>query len=83
MKRTRTMSRWAAARRLQELALRIAGGRPLRVGRRATRAGDRVTLEEELEVSDGVVEFELELRWPATPGRRAARAPAPGRRRAR
>ena len=72
MAEERSMARFEVARRLQELALRVAAGRPIRVGGRAVRVPDEVILEEELEEEDGEVEIEIELRWATKPARKAA-----------
>jgi hypothetical protein len=83
MAKKRTMTRLALARRLQELALRIAAGKPVRVGGVSARVPERVLLEEELETRDGETELELEVSWPAPrrPAAKGARA-APRRSRA-
>jgi hypothetical protein len=65
MGKGRTLTRLALARHLQELALRIAAGEPVRVGGAEVRIPDRVLLEEEVETHDGVTELELELKWEA------------------
>ena len=68
----RTMTRWALARRLQMLAIRVAAGKPIRIGRTSIRVPDKVVWEEELETEDGQTELEIELKWPvaATAARR-------------
>jgi hypothetical protein len=76
MRKSKQTSRWALARRLQDLALRIATARPIRVGGKAVRVPDRFLLEEEFESTKGEHELELELKWRAphapkrTPGKR-------------
>ncbi len=67
MKTTRELSRLAVARRLQDLALRIAAGKPIRVGGVSVRVPERIVVEEELETKDGETELEIELKWPAAP----------------
>jgi amphi-Trp domain-containing protein len=74
MKTTRELSRLAVARRLQDMALRIASGRPIRVGGVSVRVPERIVVEEELETKDGETEFEVELKWPAAPARTERRA---------
>ncbi|HCF57901.1 MAG TPA: hypothetical protein DFS52_07905 [Myxococcales bacterium] len=73
MPKKRTISRWALARRLQETALRIAAGKPVRIGGQLVCVPDEVLLEEELETSDGETELEFEIKWPET------KPPAPKR----
>ncbi len=80
MKAKRSLSRWSLARRLQDLALRIGSGKPIRIGKRSVRLPDRIILEQELEPEDGQTELELEISWPAA--KRASRQ-APARRTAR
>jgi hypothetical protein len=85
VKKERELSRLAVARRLQEVALRIAAGTPVRVGGVAVQIPDRVIVEEELETRAGETERELELRGPAaraaSPGRKAGRAASRRRKR--
>lgn len=73
----RTVSRWTLARRLQDVAMRIAAGKPVRIGGTSVVVPDRVVLEEELELSGNQTELEFELSWRkaparATKGRRSA-----------
>ena len=74
MKTKRTLSRWTLARRLQDVALRIAAGKPVRIGGVLVRVPDQVVLEEEVETKGGETELELELKWPRSavtrPGRK-------------
>ncbi|MGI5863939.1 MAG: hypothetical protein ACOX6T_18050 [Myxococcales bacterium] len=65
MPKKRTISRWALARRLQETALRIAAGKPVRIGGQVVCVPDEIVLEEELETVDGETELEFEIKWPA------------------
>jgi amphi-Trp domain-containing protein len=75
MKKKRTVSRWSLSRRLQELALRIAAGKPIRIGGKSVRLPEEVELEEELEAKNGKTELELEIKWAAPdPGRRRPNA---------
>lgn len=79
MSKTRTISRWTLSRRLQELALRIAAGKPVKVNGVSVVVPDRVTLETELESDAEEHELELEISWPAAPispvrGRRRKKA---------
>lgn len=69
MRKTRSMTRLTLARRLSELAVRIAAGKPVRIAGTAVSLPERFALEEELETSGGETELELELKWPAAPGR--------------
>jgi amphi-Trp domain-containing protein len=69
MKTKRHISRWSLARRLQDMALRVSAGRPIRIGGILVRLPDQVVLEEEVETKKGKTELELELKWPATTGR--------------
>lgn len=69
MRTRRTMSRWAVARRLQDMALRISAGKPIRIGGVAVSVPDQVVLEEELEKKGGETECEFELTWPVPPMR--------------
>jgi amphi-Trp domain-containing protein len=66
MKIQRNMSRWALARRLQAVSLRIAAGKPIRIGGVSVRVPDRVILDEEVETQKGRTELEFELKWPVT-----------------
>ncbi len=61
----RTIDRFALARRLQDLALRIAAGKPVRIGGKSVRIPDTVSLEEEVETEDGTTEVEFEISWAA------------------
>lgn len=74
MKKARPVTRLAVARLLQDLALRIAAGRPVRVGGASARIPEKVALELELETSGGVTELEVELTWASRP-RPARRRP--------
>ena len=65
MKEKQTLSRWMLAKKLQDLALRIAAGKPVRIGDRSVRIPDHVTLEAEVETEDGETELEFEITWKA------------------
>lgn len=65
----RTVSRWTLARRLQDVAMRIAAGKPVRVGGASIVVPDRVVLEEELELSGNQTELEFEVSWRKAPAR--------------
>lgn len=72
MARRRTVTRWTLARRLQDVAMRIAAGKPIRIGGVDVVVPDRVQLEEEYERSGPEAELELEISWreaPASSGR--------------
>lgn len=64
MKTTRELSRWSLARHLQNVALRIAAGKPVRIGGVSVLVPDRVVIEEEVQTKDGETELEFELKWP-------------------
>lgn len=64
MKTKRELSRLAVARRLQDIALRIAAGKPVSIGGVAVRVPERIIVEEELESKSGKTELEIELSWP-------------------
>jgi amphi-Trp domain-containing protein len=66
MKTKRELNRLAVARRLQDLALRIAAGKPVVVSGVSVAVPERVVVEEEIETKDGQTELEIELTWPAT-----------------
>jgi amphi-Trp domain-containing protein len=88
MRKTRTISRWALVRRLHDIALRVAAGKPIRIGGSSVVVPERLQLEEEFETADGEVELELEIKWPAAQGEAAkggkrALKQAPRRKRAR
>lgn len=77
MPRKQTMTRLALARRLQAIALSIATGKPIRVGRTMILVPERVVFEREVERSAGEMELDLEIMWSvdhtnskAAPGRR-------------
>jgi amphi-Trp domain-containing protein len=63
MKTKRAMSRFALARRLHEMALRIAAGKPIRIGGVSIQLPNRVNLEEEVETKAGETEIEIEIKW--------------------
>jgi hypothetical protein len=69
MKRRETTSRWALARRLQAVSLRIAARKPIRIGSISVRVPDRVVFEEEVETQKGKTALEFEIKWPATTDR--------------
>jgi amphi-Trp domain-containing protein len=75
MKVQRSMSRWSLARRLQDVALRISAGKPIRVGGVSVCIPDRVVFEQEVETRKGKTELEFELKWPVTAAR-SARKPS-------
>jgi len=69
MKSRRKLSRWALARKLQDLALRIAAGRPVHLAGKTMRLPDKLCLKEEVEMKGGEIELELEIKWkPDSPG---------------
>jgi hypothetical protein len=70
------MDRWSLARRLQDMALRIAADKRIRIGRASVRVRDEVVVEEELATKEGETELEFEIKWPAVPTR-ASRRKAP------
>ncbi|MBM4353950.1 MAG: amphi-Trp domain-containing protein [Deltaproteobacteria bacterium] len=63
MARKKKLSRLAVCRKLQELALKIAAGRPVRAGNRSVKVPDELEIEMEIEVEDGEYELEIELKW--------------------
>ncbi len=65
MRETQTLSRYMLAKKLQEAALRIAAGKPIRVGDQSVRVPDEVVLEAEIEIEDGETELEFEIKWKA------------------
>ena len=65
MKTQRTMSRWSLARRLQDVALHISAGKPIRIGGISVHVPDQVVIEEEVETKNGETELEFELKWPS------------------
>ena len=67
MKTTRELSRWSLAQHLQDVALRIAAGKPVRIGGVSVLVPDRVVVEEEVQTKDGETELEFELKWPTAP----------------
>jgi len=73
MKKKKTVGRWAVARRLQELSLRIAAGKPIWIGGVRVLVPDEVKLQEEIETESGAAEIELELKW-ALPEHRRSRS---------
>jgi hypothetical protein len=75
LRTVRTVSRIVLARRLMQVALQIAAGKPVRVGGASIRVPERVLLEEELEAVSGTVELEFELKWAAAKPKRRAAAP--------
>jgi amphi-Trp domain-containing protein len=88
MRKQRTLNRMALARRLQELALSIAAGKPVRVGNVSVLVPEQVVLEEELETKEGETELEFELKWatelgPATSTKKKATKPTRARKSAR
>lgn len=62
-KRRKTITRLALARRLQSIALALAADRPVRVGNRSVRVPERVTFEQEIEISGKETELEFEITW--------------------
>jgi amphi-Trp domain-containing protein len=80
MKNKQTLSRWTLARRLQDMALRIAAGKPVRVGGVLVRVPDQIILEEEVETKDGKTELEFEMKWPVSTGPAAKSSPRRSRR---
>lgn len=76
MKAKRMLSRFAVARRLAELSVRIAAGRPIKIGKALVKLPERFVWEESVEREEGEMELEFELKWPA-----AGEAPAKPRRR--
>jgi len=75
LKTRKTVSRWALARRLNQVALRIAAGRPVRIGGVSVRIPDELVLDEEFETGDGETEVEFEFRWPAAAARPTRKRP--------
>jgi len=65
MKERTHMTRMALARRLQQIALLVAAGKPVRVGKRAATVPDRVVVETELDAGKpgGERELEIEIKW--------------------
>jgi len=63
MKQERKLTRFELAGKLQDLALRIAAGKTIRIGRKTVRIPDEVSFEMELEAEDGEQELELEIKW--------------------
>ena len=64
MKEQQVISRWALAQQLQDLALRIAAGKPVRINHTSIRIPDSVLVQVEYENSDDDHEFEIEIKWP-------------------
>ena len=70
MKTKRKMSRYALAHRLQNIALQIASGKPIRIGSGLAPLPKQFLVEEERENSNGTIEIEIEIRWPEPSSRR-------------
>lgn len=66
MKTKRRLSRYALARRLQYLALRIAAGKPIQIGSTSVRIPTSAVIEEEIETTRNGTEIEFEIHWPSS-----------------
>ena len=74
MKTKKELKRLVLERRLQDIAPRIAVGRPVRINGVFVSVPDRVFVEEEVESNNGETELELELKWHAVPYRPRAKS---------
>lgn len=64
MKKRQVLTRLALADQLVELAGRLRAGQSVAIGGAEAKLPERVSLEAELEVTDGKGELELEIEWP-------------------
>jgi hypothetical protein len=71
MKIKRRLSRYQLARRLQDLALQIAAGKPIRIGATSASIPANAVIEEEMETTSGGTEIEFEIHWPLSASRPA------------
>ncbi len=67
MKTRQTLNRMGLARQLQDMALRIASGKPVKINGRSVRVPDHVEVKAEIEIEDQEQQIEIEIKWPATP----------------
>jgi hypothetical protein len=73
LKTRREMRRYALARRIHHIALRVSAGKPVRIRGKSVCVPDRVSVEEEFESAAGKADLEFDIHWPLRVIRPSAR----------